>query len=109
MQRAIGPHAIGMALSAALVLAVLLEWGAYQSGVRAEARATARRVLPANYCVQCHADPKMVQRMLIEKDDNNGTIAYCAGVSLPSQLKHPATQARSSGAPTNASWPTASK
>ncbi len=108
IQPGIRPHVVGMVLSATLVLAVLVEWGAYKAGVRAEARATARRVLPSNYCVQCHTDPKIVQRML-DKDDHNGTAAYCVGVPLPSRLERAASPARDRKAPVNAPWPTASK
>jgi hypothetical protein len=100
LRRQLRPRAVLITLSAAFVAALGIEWGAYETGVRAEARATARRELPANYCVKCHSDPKTVSMMLM-KDDNNGTAAYCAGIALPSR-QQPTGRAPSDKAPAGA-------
>jgi hypothetical protein len=83
---AIHPRAVALVMSTTFAVAALMEWGAYMTGVRAEARATAHNTLPSNYCVTCHSDAKTLKLML-EKDDNNGTSAYCAGVRLPTKAE----------------------
>ena len=100
MRRTIRPRAAMIALTATFLLAALIECGAYELGVRAEARATAHRDLPANYCVKCHSDSKTI-RLMLEKDDNNGTAAYCAGVHLPSRQEINAGLAQRTGTPSS--------
>ena len=55
-------------ISMALMFGALLELGAYETGVRAEMRATARRELPPNYCTSCHSDAKTLKVIKYKED-----------------------------------------
>jgi hypothetical protein len=96
MQSTIRPRVVAIVMSTTLVAALTVEWGAYQVGVRAEARATAQRKWSNQYCLSCHSDPKMVSLMMY-KDDNNGTAALCVGARLPTAAERRAVEAQFNG------------
>jgi hypothetical protein len=78
IQRNVPPRLAVYLLSAALVCAVLVEGGAYYSGVRAEARITARHHLPTTFCVSCHTDAHSIQVMR-DKEDRQGAAVHMPG------------------------------
>jgi hypothetical protein len=78
LSKRLSPRLTALLLCGAMLCAVLVEAAAYYSGVREEARATARRHLPANYCISCHSDAHSMKVML-EKEDREGVPAHHPG------------------------------
>ena len=71
MRNKVSPRLAAILLTASLLCAALVEGGAYYSGVRAEARVTARHHLPKDFCISCHSDPHSLQ-VLRDKEDREG-------------------------------------
>ncbi len=71
LHRRVPPRLVALLLTGVLLCAVLIEGGAYYSGVQEEARVTARRHLPANYCISCHSDAHSM-KVMREKEDREG-------------------------------------
>ncbi|HZT41446.1 MAG TPA: hypothetical protein VFA07_04625 [Chthonomonadaceae bacterium] len=78
IHRRVPPRLAASLLIATIMSAILLEAGAYYSGVRAEARITARRHLPTNYCISCHSDSHSL-RLMLEKEGREGAAAHLPG------------------------------
>ena len=78
IHRRVPPRLAALLIIGTLAGAILLEGGAYYSGVRAEARITARRHLSTDYCISCHPDKHSIKVML-EKDDREGAAAHLPG------------------------------
>jgi len=98
LQSTISGRAVGIILSSVLGVALVVELGAYEVGVRAEARATAQRKWSNQYCLSCHSDQKMIGLMMY-KDDNNGTAALCTGARLPTAEEMRKVAAQFNGPP----------
>ena len=79
LSRRVSPRLAALVLTGALAFAVLVEGGAYYTGVREEARVTARRRLPTNYCISCHSDAHSI-KVMRDKEDREGVPAIAPPV-----------------------------
>lgn len=88
MRVTVRPRLAALIVSCVLAFAMAAEYTAYESGVRAEARATARVSYSPDYCLSCHTGPT-IMRMMADKEDNQGRASFTAGAAVPGSDRSP--------------------